>query len=106
MHLKDDAITVGLPLVKHQKIGDVKKEILGEHFGQLISPYFYEIIDLSMDSVYKNSYAVMYSTLLQSALEVLSKIQEQNKIPHLYCKYLKSLFRRMHRWSNLFCEET
>jgi hypothetical protein len=106
IHLKDDAITIGRPLVKHKKIGDVKKEMLGEHFGQLISPYFYEIIDLSIGNVYKNSYAVMYNTLLQSALQVLSKTSQQNKIPPPYYKYLKSLFARMHRWSKLFCEET
>jgi len=42
------AFSIGSPYIHHLKEGNLKKEILGEFFGQLLSPNFYKEVNFSM----------------------------------------------------------
>lgn len=46
--LNIDSICLGEPYIEHLKKGNIKKEILGEHYGHLISPYFYDSVDQAL----------------------------------------------------------
>jgi len=61
---RGDAFTTGAPIVDHQKAGDLDRELLGEHYGMLISPYLYGAVDRAMSDVKAASYSRMYMDLV------------------------------------------
>jgi len=103
IHLKNDAICIGEPVIEHLKAGNLKKEVLGEHYGHLISPYFYRLIDAGasvLDS--SSSYAEMYVNLFDHLVTALEEYKSEFSIPEVYCQYLRPTFERLLRWGMLF----
>lgn len=101
--LKDDAVCIGEPLIEHQKAGNLTKEVLGEHYGHLISPYFYRLIDAGISVVDSSrSYAEMYVCLFDHLVSRFGMYKAEFAVPELYCGYLRPTFERLLRWGRLF----
>ena len=100
--LKNDAVTIGAPVIQHMKLGNLEKEMLGEHYGHLISPYFYSVIDEAVSHVSKGPYAEMYVELFDHVVSNAKKLQLKYRIPHLYWKYIFDTACKLSRWGKLF----
>jgi len=105
IHKKGDAITIGAPIVKHSKFGNLRKELNGEHYGHLISPYFYEVIDEAISNLSCDHYAEMYISLFDYILKHAKKIKQNYNIPDLYWKYILDVSTKCHRWGKLFLKD-
>jgi hypothetical protein len=100
--LKGDAITVGQPIVQHLKSGNLRKEILGEHYGHFISHYLYAIIDDASIEIPVSNYSEMYVALFDYILTNAERIKRRYKIPDLYYKYIIDTSLKLLRWGKLF----
>jgi len=98
----EDLIAVGEPMTVHLKEGDLKREVLGEHFGHLLSPYFYDLIDLGIAATPAGTYAEMYLRLFGYLEENVERACDEVRCPQLYRKYFRDAFTRLRRWAELF----
>jgi hypothetical protein len=97
-----DAITVGAPIVTHQKAGDIQRELSGEHYGILLTPYFYRVVDHVAAGIAPAPYAAMYLALCEGVAAQGEALRRQFRIPDPFWKYLHELFTvRLRRWSEL-----
>jgi hypothetical protein len=97
-----DVIGIGKPIVKHLKEGNLLREIHGEHFGNLMSPYFYALIDAGIAAISPGSYAMMYFDLFTYLVDDFKALADDLRIPSLYCAYFLDTFQRLQRWAALF----
>jgi Reversibly glycosylated polypeptide len=99
-----DVIGAGKPIVKHLKEGNLLREIHGEHFGNLMSPYFYALIDTGIAAIAPGSYAAMYFDLFHYLVNEFTALTDDLHIPSLYSAYFLDTFQRLLRWAALFAE--
>ena len=97
-----DVIGIGKPIVKHLKEGNLLREIHGEHFGNLMSPYFYTLIDAGIAAIAPDNYAAMYFDLFTYLVADFKALADDLRIPSLYCAYFLDTFQRLQRWAALF----
>ncbi|MEI8176246.1 MAG: hypothetical protein WCG78_05215 [Candidatus Omnitrophota bacterium] len=102
--LKKDAVTIGAPVIEHAKFGNLWKEMLGEHFGYLMSPYFYAIVDDAARNIPVASYAEMYADLFGYILKNAKKIKTRYQVPDLCWSYIYTTSSKLHRWGKLFLD--
>ena len=96
-----DRAGVGPPIVAHLKDGDLKREILGEHFGHLMSPFFYALIDRGVAEVEPGPYADMTRELFTRLCREAEKLFDELRCPPLYRTYFADTFARLARWAEL-----
>lgn len=97
-----DLIGIGEPVGTHLKEGDLLKEVHGEHYGHLMSPYFYGMIDTAVDAAKPGTYAAMYQDVFGFLVENFSQVADDLLCPPLYREYFLETFERLHRWAGLF----
>jgi hypothetical protein len=97
-----DVIAIGNPIVTHLKEGNLLREVHGEHFGHLMAPYFYALIDAGVAAIAPGSYAAMYFDLFHYLVEDFATLADDLKVPALYRTYFQETFERLRRWSALF----
>jgi hypothetical protein len=98
----EDVIAVGEPVVKHLKEGNLQKEVHGEHYGHLMAPYFYDLIDLGVAATPPGTYAAMYLALFTYLSEEFDRLCDEIRCPALYRTYFRETFSRLRRWAALF----
>jgi hypothetical protein len=103
-HGGDDVIGIGSPIVTHLKEGNLHREVHGEHFGNLMSPYFYALIDAGIAAIAPGTYAAMYFDLFNYLVDDFQALAHDLSIPPLYCAYFLDTFQRLRRWAALFAE--
>lgn len=101
---RGDAFTAGAPIVDHQKAGDLHREMLGEHYGMLISPYLYGAVDRAMSDVKTASYSRMYLDLIDRMLTLDQRVWSELRVPELYRRFILELMRGLERWAALCAE--
>jgi len=99
--IRDDAATVGAPVVYHDKAGDLARELCGEHYGVLMSRFMYEVIDMAAERVAAGSYARMAADLAEGILTHGEEYGRKANVPALYWRYIEDTSRRLQRWSTL-----
>jgi hypothetical protein len=97
-----DVIAIGNPIVTHLKEGNLVREVHGEHFGHLMAPYFYALIDAGVAAIAPGSYAAMYFDLFHYLVEDFTTLADDLKVPAPYRVYFQETFERLRRWSALF----
>jgi hypothetical protein len=97
-----DAIAVGEPVVTHLKEGNLRREVHGEHYGHLLAPYFYDLIDLGLAATPPGTYAAMYLRLFGYLEENFDGLCDAVRCPPLYRGYFRETFTRLRRWAQLF----
>jgi hypothetical protein len=97
-----DVIGIGNPVVKHLKEGHLIREVHGEHYGHLMAPYFYELIDAGTAAISGGTYAAMYSDLFSYLVDEFDALADDLRIPALYRAYFRDTFERLQRWGALF----
>jgi hypothetical protein len=99
-----DVISIGRPIVTHLKEGNLRREVHGEHFGYLMSPYFYALIDAGIAAIAPGTYAAMYFDLFEYLMNDFKALADDLDIPPLYQAYFLDTFLRLRRWAALFKE--
>lgn len=97
-----DCLTVGDPIVTHIRSGNVQREVAGEHYGHLLSPYFQEVVESVKTQVRPSSYLSMYVELCELALDRLHGLRDELKLPRMYADVLVDIFAHLVRWTRLF----
>lgn len=97
-----DTIAVGEPVVRHLKEGNLRREVHGEHFGHLMAPYFYELIDRGIAETPPDCYAAMYLRLFGYLEQECDRLCDDLRCPELYRRYFRETFARLRRWAELF----
>lgn len=97
-----DVIGIGNPVVKHLKEGNLIREVHGEHYGHLMAPYFYALIDAGIAAIDAGTYAAMYVDLFSHLVEEFGALADDLRVPALYRTYFLDTFRRLQRWGALF----
>jgi hypothetical protein len=97
-----DVIGIGRPVVTHLKEGNLVREVHGEHYGHLMAPYFYALIDAGMEGVGPGSYASMYFELFSRLVKEFDHLCDDLRVPELYRGYFRETFERLRRWAGLF----
>ncbi len=100
-----DVIGIGNPVGTHLKEGNLVREVHGEHYGHLMSPYFYDMIETGVAAIAPGSYAAMYQDLFGTLSANFTKIADDLRCPELYRGYFRETFERLHRWAVLFDRE-
>ena len=90
-----DLFTFGRPLVRHLKQGNLRREVVTQHYGHLLSPYFYELVDSV--TVRPGPYEEMYGALAEDMLANLGLL----KAPTLYVEMFGGIAQKMARWATL-----
>ncbi len=101
-----DLIGIGRPVGKHLKEGNLVREVHGEHYGHLMSPYFYGFIDAGVAAIEPGGYAAMYADLFGFLTDEFERLADDLRCPPLYRGYFRETFERLHRWGALFDRET
>jgi hypothetical protein len=96
--LRDEAVTVGAPIVRHVKEGTIDHELHVEHFGTLLSPYLFGVVDEAVPDVRVASYVEMYAHLCDLVLTRGDAIRRRLAIPGSFWRYIESCFRAISRW--------
>ena len=99
-----DVIGIGEPTVVHLKEGNLVRETHGEHFGHLMSPYFYSFIDVGVAAIRAGTYAEMFFALYSHLVDNFDRISDDLLMPHAYRPYFRETFGRLERWGALFNE--
>ncbi|MAE72021.1 MAG: hypothetical protein CME06_16330 [Gemmatimonadetes bacterium] len=100
--LKGDAITIGDPVVVHTKAGDLRREVSGEHYGHLVSPYFYDLVDRAVEDCSPMApYAEAYAAFAQGFRGAVDR-----GVPSGYRPLLRALGLFFERWSELFLSDS
>ena len=97
-----DLIAIGEPVGTHLKEGNLLKEVHGEHYGHLMSPYFYGMIDAGVDAAEPGTYSAMYQDVFGFLVNNFTKVADDLLCPPMYREYFLETFQRLHRWSELF----
>ena len=97
-----DLVGIGVPIVRHEKHGDLRREIHGEHYGHLMAPYFYDLIDLGIAATAPDEYAGMYMRLSTHLVDNFDSLCDEVRCPELYRRYFGEMFDRVRRWATLF----
>jgi reversibly glycosylated polypeptide len=97
-----DCLTVGTPIVTHLRVGNIKREVNGEHYGHLLSPYFHEVVQEASQRVHNTGYGEMYVELCAISHELALRKGEARKIPKLYANTLSGIFDHLAEWGRLF----
>lgn len=98
---RGDAFTLGAPIVAHRKAGDLQRELQGEHYGILMSPYFYEVIDLAARGLRPAGYLEMYGDLIDRVLTSEKRWRTEGRVPAPYAAFILDLARTLGRWAEL-----
>lgn len=98
IEVKNDAITIGHPLVIHSKAGNLKKEVCGEHYGQIMSLYFYHAVDSAVEQCHNGqSYAELYASFAEGFASAVDK-----EVPCAFLNIFNGFAETFIRWSRLF----
>ncbi len=98
VEIRNDAITIGQPLVVHSKAGNLKREVCGEHYGQIMSPYFYQSVDRAVEQCRSDqSYVELYATFAQGFASAIDK-----DVPRVFLPLFKRFADVFMRWAKLF----
>lgn len=95
---RGEAMTVGGPIVEHQKVVDLERETAGEHYGILMSPWVYGVLDEAASHLSAASYEEMVADLADRVIAVCDRFA---RLPALYAMYLKDLAAMLRRWAAL-----
>lgn len=98
--IRDEAATVGAPIVYHDKNGDLQRELRGEHYGVLMSRFMYDVVAMAADGVRPAPYAQMLADLSERILTNGPDSRGAN-VPALYWRYIDETSRRLQRWATL-----
>jgi hypothetical protein len=98
---RGDACTLGAPVVAHQKAGDLQRELMGEHYGILMSPYLYAVVDHAAEDVRPSSYLEMYGDLMERILTSEDAWRRRVAVPPAYASFITGLAAASVRWANL-----
>jgi hypothetical protein len=101
-----DVIGIGNPVVTHLKEGNLVKEVHGEHYGHLMSPYFYALIDHGVAAASPGTYASMYLETFTYLVDNFTRLADELRCPPLYRTYFIETFERLQRWGALFSDES
>jgi len=99
---RGDCLTTGSPVVAHQRAGNIHRELAGEHYGHLLSPYFCEIAYGAAEDLSGSTYLEMYAELCESAERLTAKYEAAKRLPTLYAKTIQGIFHHLTRWADLF----
>jgi hypothetical protein len=99
--LRDEAITAGAPVVRHLKNGEVHKEIEREHFGMLLSPCLFDMVDEAAGGVTAGHYLDMYGDLADRVLARVTRSTGAARMPRMFRDYIDESFRAVARWCAL-----
>jgi reversibly glycosylated polypeptide len=99
--LRDEALTAGAPVVRHLKEGSQTRELRAEHYGALLSPYFFGAIDEVVHDVRPAEYVDMYAQLSELVLTRGPALQRRLRAPAVFWEYIDSCFRAVSRWCRL-----
>ena len=97
-----DLIGIGAPVGTHLKEGNLVREVHGEHYGHLMSPYFYGFIDAGVNAIRPGTYAAMYFDLFTHLVDHFGRLADEIRCPPLYRSYFIETFERLQRWGALF----
>ncbi|MGH6690790.1 MAG: hypothetical protein ACREF4_08945 [Gammaproteobacteria bacterium] len=97
-----DLIAVGEPVGQHLKEGNLSREVGGEHYGHLMSPYFYDLVDIGVAATPPGTYAAMYLSLWSHLERNFDAVCREVRCPTLYQTYFRETFTRLRRWAELF----
>jgi hypothetical protein len=100
-----DLIGIGDPVGTHLKEGNLVREVHGEHYGHLMSPYFYAFIDAGVAAIRPATYAAMYLDLFTHLVDHFGRLADELRCPPLYRSYFIETFERLQRWGALFDRE-
>jgi hypothetical protein len=100
-----DLIGIGDPVGTHLKEGNLVREVHGEHYGHLMSPYFYAFIDAGVAAIRPGTYAAMYLDLFTHLVDHFGRLADELRCPPLYRSYFIETFERLQRWGALFDRE-
>ena len=98
---RDEACTLGAPVVAHEKAGDLQRELMGEHCGILMSPYMYAVVDHAAEEVRPSTYLEMYADLMERILISEDAWCRQVAVPPAYAAFITDLAKTLVRWANL-----
>ncbi len=90
--IRGEAATAGAPVVRHDKSGDLRRELLGEHYGILMSPWFYDAIDEAAVGLTPAPYADMLAALAEG-------LTRRTRAPDLYRQYIAATGEKLRRWA-------
>jgi hypothetical protein len=97
----DDAMTAGRPVVRHAKQGALHKELAGEHYGTLLSPAIFDVVDEALTKVARGPYLEMFAQLADCALSTGPLAAANRAVPAPFRDYLDQTFRAVMRWCAL-----
>lgn len=99
--LRGDACTFGAPVVAHDKAGNLYRELMGEHYGVLLSPYLYAAVDHAARDVTPSSYVGMYADLMDRILTTEPEWRRQFHVPGAFAAFITEMASTMLRWAGL-----
>lgn len=103
MNIRGDIATVGKPMIRHTKAGDMYGEILSEHCTNLIQPWLERVLDYCAPIVYRNSersYAGMAYTLADYMRIAIVKLE----VPGAFASILDTYAKYAREWASLFLQ--
>jgi hypothetical protein len=95
--IRGDVVTLGQPLVRHSKRGDTHKEILSEHFSNLIHQDFIRTVERVMGRVRAGSYHEMFAQVGEGFLAV-----GPDSPFKIYREVYRILGEKVGRWAGMF----
>jgi len=99
--IRGNACTVGAPIVRHEKAGNLQRELGGEHYGILLSPYFYGVVDHAARDLRPGAYVSMYAALMDRILTSQPEWAREHRVPRAYSTFIADLASTMLRWAEL-----
>jgi len=97
---KREFITFGRPIVSHLKESHQPQVLYYEHYGHLLSRYFYNLVDEAVEETKKSDYKTMYAEFTEQFGRVLFK--EKKYLPKTYFEGFKYLHKSMLWWVTIF----
>lgn len=97
-------VTVGNPLIRHRKAGNVVNEILSEHYTNLIQRYMMDCIDEAHVSATHYSHIPPHYSIAETVSDMIDYINTYlvSKVPGIYGEVLFAHFSKARAWANLF----
>jgi len=90
--IRGDILSVGEPVIYHDKDGNIEKNILQEHYAHIVNLQFCELIARACEDIPPGNYLDMYDAFC-SNLEVVS-----DSFPRSLEGYLKPTIEKMNKW--------
>lgn len=92
----DDLLVVtGLPMVSHLKKGNLEREVTGEFWGHISSPYFYEMIDSAVDRIQR------VDSPAEAYYDMVSNLEVPLNTPKPVAELLSKEISYLKLWSEL-----